>query len=192
MAVDGGYSFFRKAGIKPDLLIGDFDSLKKIPRAFAQDAIIRHPRAKDATDAELGLRYCLENGARSVDIVQPSTGEVDQFVGNLMILLIPSVEKRRASLKLRIVSSEYEIHLLHDSALSVTGAAGDGVSVIPLSSSIAYSCSGTDFDVKRRKVRLGWSLATRNRIKSGRAQFEVRGVALLIRNYLPKRAKRVS
>jgi thiamine pyrophosphokinase len=192
MAVDGGYSFFRKTGIKPDLLIGDFDSLKKIPRELPSHAIIRHPRAKDATDAELGLRYCLERGARSIDIVQPSTGEIDQFIGNLMILLIPATEKRSAPTKIRIISAGYEVHLLRDKSLSFKDAVGDVLSVIPISSRITYSCSGTEFDVAGRTVRLGWSLATRNTIQARVARFRVRGIALLVRLYRRKGRKRVT
>lgn len=55
IAADGGYSSLEKTGIKADLFVGDFDSLKEKPTDVR---IISHPSEKDDTDMAL----CAEEG----------------------------------------------------------------------------------------------------------------------------------
>ena len=82
IACDRGYSYAKRSGIVPDLLLGDFDSYTgKLPEGAAVE---RLPREKDDTDTmhavrralELGFTrislYCALGGARSAGAaVQP-------------------------------------------------------------------------------------------------------------------------
>ena len=192
VAVDGGYSFFRRSGIKPNLMIGDFDSLKSMPRDTTGINIMRFPTAKDATDSEMALRLCiLRLDAEVIDIVQPSTGEPDQFLANLMLLTIPPREHRPGKRpKVRIINPSYEARLLKDESITIRNAVGDGISVLPLSRSIMYSCSGTEFACRSRKIPIGATLATRNVILSKSAVLQVQGMALLVRQFHKKAPKR--
>ncbi len=190
VAVDGGYSFFEKARLKPHLLIGDFDSLKELPSDPTGIEIITHPQAKDETDGELALRYCLERSPAAIDIVQPSFGEPDQFLGNVMLLAIPEFEPRRSRrVNVRIVNPRYDVLLLRDTQRVLQNAIGDIVSVVPLSRSIVYASKGTEFTCLNSKVELGSSLAMRNRVVRNQARFSVKGTALLIHQFLRVRRK---
>ena len=57
IAADSGYIKCMKAGVKPDLIIGDFDS-SKYPEFEAE--IIKLQPEKDFTDMELSLLYALD------------------------------------------------------------------------------------------------------------------------------------
>lgn len=58
VAVDGGYYGCRIAGITPDLLIGDMDSVDAADLVDARRATIVHPLTEqDTTDLEKALRY---------------------------------------------------------------------------------------------------------------------------------------
>ena len=59
IAADGGWLACRKAGITPDLLLGDFDSLSTQPD-FPN--ILRVPVEKDDTDTMLAVKTGLERG----------------------------------------------------------------------------------------------------------------------------------
>jgi len=59
IAADGGWLACRKTGITPDLLLGDFDSLRTRPD-FPN--ILRVPVEKDDTDTMLAVKTGLERG----------------------------------------------------------------------------------------------------------------------------------
>ena len=56
VAVDGGLTYLEEAGIKPDIALGDFDSLGRVPGG---PEVVRLDSVKDDTDtyaaARLGL-----------------------------------------------------------------------------------------------------------------------------------------
>ena len=59
IAADGGYAYLQ--GQKPDLVVGDFDSLGYVPEGVQ---IIRHPVQKDDTEMLLAVREGLKRGYR--------------------------------------------------------------------------------------------------------------------------------
>ena len=59
IAADAGYRACREAGIVPDLLLGDFDSMDQ-PSDFSN--IRRSPVEKDDTDTMLAVKTALEEG----------------------------------------------------------------------------------------------------------------------------------
>jgi len=180
IAVDGGYSFFRKARLYPDILIGDFDSLKRIPRDLPDSTeIIRHPSRKDKTDTHLGLDLAVKRGFRQIDLVMPDCGEIDHFLGTVLLLGLDSLSAARPR-AVRILSRDYEVRLLHNSSTTITDAANDTVSVVPLSRSVRLNCTGTDYNVSGARLKFGDSRGLRNRITARRATFRLDGKALVI------------
>ena len=61
IAADGGYISCRLAGITPDILIGDFDSIDTLPEGVVTKKL---PVEKDDTDTIAALRLGLEQGFR--------------------------------------------------------------------------------------------------------------------------------
>lgn len=190
IAVDGGYAFFEMTGLKPHVLIGDFDSLRAIPSDLTDIEVIEYRQAKDKTDGELALMYCLDRGARVVTIVQPSFGEPDQFLGNLMLLTLPDRGSNRTrKTAVRVVNPAYEVIPLRDTQCRLVNAIGDTVSIVPVGSRIIYSCKGTEFTCTERRIDLGSSQAMRNTVVRNPAYFRVKGTALLIHQFLRHRRK---
>ncbi len=183
VAVDGGYRFFARSGLVPDLLIGDFDSLKRIPKDISpKTEVLTYPVDKDMTDTHLALEYCLEHRAKRIDIVQPSIGEPDHFTANLMLLTLAERYKRRGyAPKVRLLNSDGEIRYINSGTEVFERAVGNMVSVIPLSKSVEMTCTGTAFDVCRRRILRGQTLASRNRIVLKRAIFRLKGEGLIFR-----------
>lgn len=66
IAADGGYDNCVEAGVLPDIVIGDFDSVNaNIPPETER---ITYPTHKDEPDFELCLRYCAEMGFCDIDV----------------------------------------------------------------------------------------------------------------------------
>lgn len=185
VAVDGGYRFFRKAGLVPDLLIGDMDSLGKVPADLSpRTRVVKFPSRKDKTDAQLALEYCLKAGAHAVDMVSPGVGEIDHFLGNLMLLDVGRrFRKRRPPPRVRLVAVRWEAVLVDDDVRTFVDCVGDMVSVIPVSSTIRLSCRGTEYAAGDVVIRRGDSRGLRNRIMKGRAVFRIKGKALIVRRF---------
>ena len=71
IAVDGGYRVLEKAGITPDFVVGDFDSLGYVPKG---DGVQVHPKQKDDTDMVL---------AAGAELKLNATGLADAGATNL-------------------------------------------------------------------------------------------------------------
>lgn len=185
VAVDGGYRFFQKVGLVPDALIGDFDSLKRMPRELpAQTEVVRYPIRKDKTDTHLALEYALARGGRRIDIVVPQIGEPDHFLGNVMLLNLTSAARQAGGrADIRLVNYSYDIRLLRDGVVSFTDAVDDVVSVIPLSKRIRLTTQGMEYNAVECLVRLGETLPLRNRVQGGRARIRIVGRALVVRQF---------
>lgn len=85
IAADGGYTACRAAGLVPDLLVGDFDSLPTVPEGCA---IVRLPVEKDDTDMLAAIRLGLERGAKRFHLYGGTGGDrPEHTLSNLQCLL---------------------------------------------------------------------------------------------------------
>jgi thiamine pyrophosphokinase len=183
IAVNGGLRFFLKANVVPDLLIGDLDSLQRIPKDLPRcTKVITFPSRKDKTDLQLALEYCLNEKAKSIDIVIPILGGPDHFLGNVMLVnLVDKLKHTRTYPKIRFVNIRYEIVFVQDNSETFDNCQDDIVSVIPLSRRIVLTCRGTEYNVQNVAIRFGDTRSLRNRIVSRKAIFDIKGKALVIR-----------
>lgn len=85
IAADAGLLTAKSLGIKPQILIGDFDSLG-IPDPKCADEIIQLPPEKDDTDTQLAVKTALERGAEEIVIIGGLSGRLDHTLSNLAIL----------------------------------------------------------------------------------------------------------
>ena len=94
IAADGGWLACRKAGITPDLLLGDFDSLSTRPD-FPN--ILRVPVEKDDTDTMLAVKTGLERGETEFHIYGGMGGRrTDHTIANFQALLYLARRGERA------------------------------------------------------------------------------------------------
>ena len=80
IAADGGYSTLKKLNIKPDLVVGDFDSLGEAPE---NENVIKHPVKKDDTDTLLAVKIGLEKGYKSFVIFGAIGGRLDHTIATI-------------------------------------------------------------------------------------------------------------
>ena len=182
VAVDGGCRFFKAAGMTPDMIIGDLDSVSSIPSQFHEKSkLLIYPGDKNKTDLQLALEYCVSEKSRTVDIISPGVGEVDHFLGNVMLLgLFDKLSGVSTKPKIRIVSADCEILWVHDSRRSFSNCVGDGLSVVPMSAAIKLTCRGMEFTADRLRIVRGHSHGLRNRITGRRASVGIEGKALVV------------
>ena len=83
ICADGAFSYAEEMGIEVDLLIGDLDSIRIVPKDVK---ILRFPADKDATDGQLAVDEAIAKGAEKIIIIGAAGGRDDHYMGNLSLL----------------------------------------------------------------------------------------------------------
>lgn len=85
IAADAGYLTCQEAGVEPDILLGDFDSME-VPAGA--EHLVRLPVEKDDTDTLAAVRLALDRGCGVVYIYGGTGGKrLDHTLANLQTLL---------------------------------------------------------------------------------------------------------
>lgn len=94
IAVDGGFSYCSQLKLKPDLIIGDFDSVSEKKREAIEKLkeqmphrIITLPSEKDDTDMLAALKHGLSLGYADFRIYAGCGGRLDHTLANFQCLL---------------------------------------------------------------------------------------------------------
>lgn len=80
IAADKGLETLKELNIKPDYIIGDFDSLGYTPDG---ENIIKHPKIKDDTDTMLCVKTALNMGCKYFEIYGCIGGRLDHTFANV-------------------------------------------------------------------------------------------------------------
>ncbi len=95
VAADGGLARAHAIGLRPDVLVGDLDSLDPalLAAAEADGTPIRRARAdKDESDTELALLVAIERGATRITVLGAFGGSrLDHALANLWLLAHPAL-----------------------------------------------------------------------------------------------------
>ena len=83
IAADGGLRYVLAADIRPDLIIGDFDSLGTIPSG---PDVILLPAEKDNTDMQAAISEGWKRGFRSFSIFGGTGGRIDHTAANIQCI----------------------------------------------------------------------------------------------------------
>ena len=133
IAADGGAGSLDRLERRPDLLVGDLDSVDAalVERlAAAGIPIHRHPADKEASDTELAVAAAVDAGATEIVILGAAGGErLDHELANLLLLADPSMAGR----DIRAVYGATTIRALHGGRrLALEAGAGDLVTLLPV------------------------------------------------------------
>jgi thiamine pyrophosphokinase len=138
IAADGGLRHVDALGLKPDLLIGDLDSVSEadIERVeYNGSQVMRYPVHKDETDLELALLFAAQKGYRELVILGALGGRLDMTLGNIFLLMLPEL----AGCDARLDDGVEEVFFLYpgEPGREISGNAGDRVSLLPWGSTAA-------------------------------------------------------
>ena len=83
LCADSGLHLAERLNRRPDLVLGDFDSLGAVPEHLPHMTV---PVEKDDTDTMLAVRVALEKGFRDIRIYGAFGGRLDHTLANLQTL----------------------------------------------------------------------------------------------------------
>ncbi len=84
IAADAGVKNLEDLNIKPDLIVGDFDSLGFVPEG---DNVIKYPVKKDDTDMMLAVKEALKLGYDDIVIFGGCGGRIDHTLANINTMI---------------------------------------------------------------------------------------------------------
>lgn len=131
IAADGGARLAERCGLRPDLIVGDLDSLsgEEADRFAAQGATIeRVTPHKDETDLELALLAAAARGATWIRAIGATGDRLDQTLAAVHMLLMPQLDGCDA----RLVAGRQTLWVVGPGEHALDGAPGDTISLIPL------------------------------------------------------------
>lgn len=171
VAADGGSRHVRAAGITPQHVIGDLDSLSAAQRERLEAAGTRfhsHPPAKDETDLELALLWAADQPASQMIILGALGGRPDQTLANLLLLALPELAGR----DVRIVDGPWQIRLIRGGeTVTFNGAPDDLLSLIPLGGEASgIVTEGLAYPLREETLRFGPARGVSNRFEAATAR----------------------
>lgn len=86
VAADGGANVARFLGIRPDVIIGDLDSITNQTKRFFSTSQFIHVTRQDNTDLEKALDFLRDIGTNKVAIVAATGKRLDHTLGNLSVI----------------------------------------------------------------------------------------------------------
>ena len=89
IAADGGYEHLKRVGVKPDLWVGDGDSLSDEAKTYLKEQDIERidlPVMKDETDMLYAVNCALQMGCQSFHLYGGMGGRIDHTLANITVL----------------------------------------------------------------------------------------------------------
>ena len=172
-AADSGLDASLAAGVRPDLVLGDMDSLsnRALLDDFPVESVEIHSVDKDESDTEIGIRRLVEIGCENCVLIGGGEGRLDH------ILALRSLFDGDNPPRLWYTACE-EIQMVEGN-FTILGKAGMRVSYFPAGNgSWALSSSGLQWELDGLDWKAG-SFSLSNRLKGERAEIDVRSGRLI-------------
>ncbi len=173
ICADGGYEHLTKIGIKPDLIVGDFDSLKSDINC---ENIIRLPVEKDDTDTLFALKKAFEKNPDEIIIYGGIGSRFDHSYANMCLAGI-CAEK---NIKAKVTDGFNSIYIIMDK-ISLKSKKGKTVSIYSFSDKCeGVTLSGfkyplSDFTLLKENI-----IGTSNIIISEEAEIRIKSGKLIV------------
>lgn len=177
IAADKGLEAFARAGLKPDLLLGDMDSVREdvLLGMQADTEIDRLPCIKDDTDGVHALDVAIERGAKHITLLGALGGRMDHALANLMLL----IRAQRKGVSAQILSESVCIERVNG-CMTLHGAKGDTVSLLPLGEAKGVTIRGFFYPLKEYDLDSAYPLGISNVVTEDAASISVQSGDLLL------------
>jgi thiamine pyrophosphokinase len=186
IAADGGLNVLHRMGIRPDVILGDFDSVhQEWLSLYAADSRIRlerFPTHKDYTDMELAVELGLELAADELVLFGATGTRLDHVIGNVFALQKPM----ERGIPAKLVDSNNVIQLLGPGNYEVcrTALFGKYVSFLPYTERASgITLTGFLYPLDEAEMVRGTTLGISNELAEERGVVSVqKGILIFIQS----------
>lgn len=171
IAVDGGYDHLILMGVTPDVLIGDFDSIKILPDIKS----VKYPKEKDFADSAIAVDTAIDLGYKDLLMLGFIGTRFDHTLAN--VYLLKHINERGA--KGLIKNEKNEICII-DKEIEINGEIGEKLSLIPLSDVVTgISTIGLYYPLSNADMHIGVSIGVSNVLTQKKAKISIKSGLLL-------------
>lgn len=171
IAADRGWDNALRNGVTPDILVGDMDSIDRVPSGVE---LVRVPAVKDETDTQLAIRIAIERGADCITLAGRLSGRADHTLS--VIFMLESL--KREGIACEIIDDRNRVRLLCGERASVErGYKYFGLLSLGTSTVTAASCR---YPLEGATLRRDVPYAVSNEVIGERAEIAVAGDPVLV------------
>lgn len=176
ICADGGYIYAQKAGLLPNLIIGDFDSADFPENAECE--VITLPVKKDDTDTLFCVKEALKRGYDNIIILGGTGGRADHTFANICTLKFLAEKNIDAE----IIGSDVKIFVMMHGLKYITGQKGMTFSVFPFGcDTCTVTLDGFMYELKAGILKSNFPIGVSNEIISDNARVELHeGTAVIM------------
>lgn len=165
IAADGGLRHAHLLGLVPDLVIGDFDSVRDEELArwpgLPQE---RHPTDKDALDLELAIDAALARGASTVRVLGAFGGRFDQTLATALI----AIRYARGGLDIAMLDGIHDAYpLVSGGRLDAALPHGTAFSLLSIGDPARVDVTGASYELADAELPMGVGRGLSNRSAGG-------------------------
>ncbi len=179
VCADSGYSFAKKAGLTPNLIIGDFDSLKEeLPQ---NTEVVKLNTHKDDTDTEHCVMECIRRGYKDFLLLGSIGGRTDHTFANIATLAFLSEYNYNGIAR----NNSEEIRILKEGSYEMNNKKGLIFSVFPYGcESVNVTYKGAEYMLNNKTLTYNVSRGISNVFVDDEAEITInRGRAILLTYY---------
>ena len=181
ISADGGVSNTLKLGLKPDIIIGDMDSIdgdikKKKIKELSKTKYISVSHDKDESDARLAVDHAAGMGIKNIIITGAIGGRVDHAFANIMLLTSPGLD----GTDIRILTGDSEIFVAGKSC-TIDGEPGKLISIFSLMPYTHFiKTKGLKYGLKNERLDFSPVRGLSNVFTAAKAEIDIKEGQLLI------------
>ncbi len=176
-AADSGLAAFHSAGLVPDFLLGDMDSVDPgvLRRYEGRVPEERLSRIKDDTDGVHAVDAAVKRGAKEITLLGALGGRPDHLLGNLMLL----IRAHRLGARAEILAEGLRVCRV-PGRMTLDGAKGETVSLLALGAAEGVSLRGFFYPLEGGRMDSGFPLGISNTVTADTAEIAVESGDLLL------------
>lgn len=183
IACDLGYEHALKMGIKPDIMVSDFDSLDRSKFPADEIALLEFPVRKDDSDTMLAIKHALKEGYGHIVISCALGGRLDHTIANIQSMAY--VAERGGVCE--IISDKEYLRTFTGGELSLEKREGFSLSLFSITDRCTgVSISGSAYDCENVTLTNSFPLGISNYWKEERVTIRMSEGIMLIAESLIK------
>lgn len=162
IVADRGLSYAHEMGIKPDVILGDFDSCdEKVYGSYSKEDKKIFPCEKDDTDTSLAVSEAIGLGACEIAILGATGTRLDHVLGNVGQV----VEGFRQGVKVSIIDPYNRITMVDkEQDITKKEVYGDYISLIPVGEVTGVTLQGFKYPLTNHTLVFHQSLGISNEL----------------------------
>jgi thiamine pyrophosphokinase len=149
VCADGGASHALKMNIKPNAIIGDFDSILSSTRHYYSHVLQLEDPDQNSTDLEKAINYCIQQKMEFVDIIGATGSRIDHSTGSLGCF-----KKFGDTIEIRLIDQVGLLTRIRDS-VTFTARIGEKISLIPLDQCTGITTQNLKYPLTNETLELG-------------------------------------